>query len=360
MSAMSTAGYPYAKGVFIGRFQPVHAGHLHVIVEGLQHCRQLIIIVGSIRRARTVKNPFTYEERVQMLHSSLQEYDQQHGTAYANRVIIRGVEDQMYDNDTWFNDIYQLVREASLPEESIAVVGHDKDHSTWYLSRFAHWGFVEVGNYEGLNATPIRHAFLSLEQEAGAWSVLRSQLSRATQAWLATFACTEDYRRLRDEYAFIVRYKAQWAHTPYPPIFVTTDSVVFCQNHVLLIKRKFYPGEGLWALPGGFLNANELIETGLLRELREETSIGLSDETLRLALCHLQPFDHPDRSQIGRVITNAGWFELPGDFPEVRAADDAADLQWFPLHDFAHLQHLLHDDHYYILKFYLQLRSERA
>lgn len=68
------AGYQYEVGVFIGRFQPFHYGHLHVIKAALQVCARLIIIVGSANRAATVRNPFTYAERRALLINNFKAY----------------------------------------------------------------------------------------------------------------------------------------------------------------------------------------------------------------------------------------------------------------------------------------------
>ena len=46
-------------GVYIGRFQPLHIGHEHVIREALSKVETLIIVVGSAYQARTPVNPFT-------------------------------------------------------------------------------------------------------------------------------------------------------------------------------------------------------------------------------------------------------------------------------------------------------------
>jgi bifunctional NMN adenylyltransferase/nudix hydrolase len=339
----------YQKGLFIGRFQPIHHGHIHVIKAGLVQCEQLILLIGSIRRAPSVKNPWSYEQRVEMIRAVLAEHDQAQGTDWTKRVIYRGIEDQLYDDAQWFADIDQIVKEASQDNDRIAVVGHDKDASTWYLSCFEHWDLLHVENYQELNATPIRHAYFSENLLS-----VQNQLPPACILFLKQFSTMVEYQQLCDEYQMIQRFKKEWSHTPYPSIFVTTDSVVICKDHLLLIRRGRNPGKGLWALPGGFLEAHERIETGLLRELREETSIGLSDETLRQALKMIKPFDHPDRAQLGRIITNGGWFELQGEFPDVKAADDAAEIQWYPLSDLDQIQDQLHDDHYQIVKYYLK------
>ena len=54
---------------FIGRFQPFHLGHRHVIQTALGKARHVIVLVGSPNVARSVKNPFTYEERADMIRT---------------------------------------------------------------------------------------------------------------------------------------------------------------------------------------------------------------------------------------------------------------------------------------------------
>ena len=60
-------------------------------------------------------------------------------------------------------------------------------------------------------------------------------------------------------------------------IFVTVDTVLFrkkdTETEILLIKRKNEPFQNLWALPGGFVDENEDLETAAKRELKEETQI---------------------------------------------------------------------------------------
>ena len=127
--------------------------------------------------------------------------------------------------------------------------------------------------------------------------------------------------------------------------------MVICQHRILLVKRKFQPGKGLWALPGGFIEVNERVEAGLLRELREETQIDLDDETLKQHITSIQTFDHPERSQIGRVITHAGLIELTeSTLPAITAADDALEVTWYPLDQLDGIADQLHDDHFQIIQ----------
>ena len=57
-------------GVFIGRFQPLHIGHEHVIRQALTQVGRLIVLVGSANVARDPRNPFTFDERAAMLRAA--------------------------------------------------------------------------------------------------------------------------------------------------------------------------------------------------------------------------------------------------------------------------------------------------
>lgn len=59
------------RGLVVGRFQPLHKGHLSVIREALGKCDDLIVVIGSAEDSHTERNPFTAGERFQMLLSSL-------------------------------------------------------------------------------------------------------------------------------------------------------------------------------------------------------------------------------------------------------------------------------------------------
>ncbi|OIO22101.1 nicotinamide-nucleotide adenylyltransferase [Candidatus Micrarchaeota archaeon CG11_big_fil_rev_8_21_14_0_20_47_5] len=58
-------------GLFIGRFQPFHLGHLNAIKYALSKCSSLIILVGSAQKSRTRENPFTAKERMEMISRTL-------------------------------------------------------------------------------------------------------------------------------------------------------------------------------------------------------------------------------------------------------------------------------------------------
>jgi len=59
------------RSVFIGRFQPIHLGHLHTIKQILDKNEEIIIVVGSAQYSHTPNNPFTGGERVMLIKRAL-------------------------------------------------------------------------------------------------------------------------------------------------------------------------------------------------------------------------------------------------------------------------------------------------
>lgn len=117
-------------------------------------------------------------------------------------------------------------------------------------------------------------------------------------------------------------------------IAVTTDAAIFCRKgettRILLVQRKGDPFQGKWALPGGFLEEKEPLETGAKRELQEETGLVIDQ------LHQLRAFGTPGRDPRGRTITIAFWGEA-FQAEQVSGGDDAADARWFPLKDLPEL-----------------------
>lgn len=111
----------------------------------------------------------------------------------------------------------------------------------------------------------------------------------------------------------------------YPRWCVTADTVVFCRIDgvlkVLLIKRGHEPYEGMWALPGGFVDVDEDVTTGALRELYEEAGIKVTD------IHQLGCYSKPRRDPRAPVLTIAHYAFT--DNAEVAAGDDAAEARWF-------------------------------
>jgi 8-oxo-dGTP diphosphatase len=114
---------------------------------------------------------------------------------------------------------------------------------------------------------------------------------------------------------------------PHRAIQVTVDIVVFTVNEhklkVLLIQRGIPPFKGQYALPGGFVLANETLDAAAFRELREETG------TDNAYLEQLYTFGDPKRDPRGRVVTVAYYALVPARKSPLLAGTDAASAGWF-------------------------------
>lgn len=112
-------------------------------------------------------------------------------------------------------------------------------------------------------------------------------------------------------------------------MLVTVDAAIFLwkdsELNILLIQRKNDPFKDAWALPGGFVDKDEALDKAAKRELKEETGMRAVN------LEQFGAFGDPKRDPRGRVVS-VGYLGLVSAAREkVKAADDAADAQWYSL-----------------------------
>lgn len=116
---------------------------------------------------------------------------------------------------------------------------------------------------------------------------------------------------------------------------LTVDCVIFGLDEddlkVLLIQRDLEPFAGEWAIPGGFVEVGESLETAARRELAEETGLE------KIYLEQLYSFGDPGRDLREHVVTVA-YYALVNIFDhKVQAATDARDAAWFAVSDLPRL-----------------------
>ena len=128
----------------------------------------------------------------------------------------------------------------------------------------------------------------------------------------------------------------------YPRAANSVDIVLFSNkppgNHVLLIQRANDPFKGMYALPGGFVDMDEDLESAAKRELKEETGIK------NIKIVQIHTFSAPDRDPRGRIISTAYGAVLTDkeNFP-LDHGSDASQAAWFNLNSLPQLafDHLL-------------------
>jgi len=132
----------------------------------------------------------------------------------------------------------------------------------------------------------------------------------------------------------------------FPPFALTADVALLNtdggQLRVVLVQRRNEPFQGRWALPGGFVDIDEDLESAAIRELVEEA--GLRCEKLT----QLGAYGDPDRDPRMRVVTVVFWAHLT-DLSEPIRGDDAADARIWDMDEVLARPDLLAFDHHQIL-----------
>ena len=291
-------------GIFIGRFQPVHQGHIHAIGIAASQVQKLYILVGSANQCRSIRNPWTFEERKQMLALKL------HAERITNYEIIP-INDYRYSNTQWMSDVRATIEHFNMG--SPILFGHMKEGND-YLKWFPELKFKSIEAQYSINASQIR-----------------TEMFEANDPLMP--------ETVRGDYAFYQKEKQLFKDYPFPETlnFNCSDAILECQGHILLIQRKFSPGKGAWALPGGFRNQRETFLDCAIRELMEETNVRVPEKVLRGSIVKTELFDDPYRSFGIPRNTMAVYMRISPNpdysLPRANGADDAALCKWVPLTD---------------------------
>ena len=130
------------NGFLIGRFQPFHLGHLEAVNFALSKVDQLYIGIGSSNKSNELRNPFTADERNQMIKSSLDETIMQ-------RVSLYNIPD-VDDHSKWTESIDKII-----PKYDIVFSNDDFTHRL-YEENTKKIISVALKSREDLSGTNIR------------------------------------------------------------------------------------------------------------------------------------------------------------------------------------------------------------
>lgn len=148
------------------------------------------------------------------------------------------------------------------------------------------------------------------------------------------------------------------------PLALAADCIVFSVDSartqdglfVLLVKRGCEPCKGMWALPGGFMRADETIEECAARELRDAIYLALSikgrPHAYGPALTQLDVFSATDRDlKAGERVVSVPFYAIMQKAP-LKSGDDAVEAGWFSFKDLRKLNAYgkLAFDHYQMIE----------
>lgn len=304
--------------VYVGRFQPFHNGHAETILEAVKLAERVLVLVGSANRAPCPKNPFLNRDVVRNISTWVDHIPKTFGM-----VTVQPLDDYTDDSD-WANAVSMAAtREAALhlpagkylSDAKIAIIGHEKDASSYYLNILSQVGLEHEPLplfCDGLSSTKIRAAIYESDASVDISSLVPKHSLSLRQ--IDSLKSNSFFYHLHKWNKVEEDIKKAWAFAPYPVSFNAGDAMVIVDNKVLLAARQSSVGYGQLALPGGYLEVGSretTLETAM-RELIEETRINVSIQTLRA--CELRDMrltvDDPKRSNRGRIISHVHVFDL--------------------------------------------------
>ncbi len=331
--------------VFIGRFQPVHQGHLHTIKLALQHSETLILILGSHNSPPSLRNPWSSTLRKKMIQTCLTEQEKK-------RIVFLPIRDRLYNESVWIQNIQQevheILRKQGKKDPHIALIGHNKDATSYYLKQFPTWHFLETGNFENINSTEIRTCYFSKDDKNLA-AKKGKEIPISIFRWLESNKKSKAFLALQEEYQTVKKHKPQKIS------MATASCLVRCGNYILLTKKQSAPGKGLWSLPEDFFPEGENPKKWSLTFLEQMTSWKPDNVTEKKYFSSHRQMNYPQRNPYETKENHVFYYNLPPFLcPPISKGLNVQNAKWISLDDFPTLETKLTSDHFQIIQCFLE------
>ena len=163
------------KGIVLGRFQPFHNGHEHLVLEALEVFQEVTIAIGSAQEEWTTDNPFSFQERKEMIESWATE------NSLSQRIIVVGIDD--------INDPPNWVEHASNAHGRGTLITSDRDTKDLYESKEFPVRWIDLHLREQFEGWRVRQSCMMLStvyDDDATRSVLGPSLPDAIINWLIT------------------------------------------------------------------------------------------------------------------------------------------------------------------------------
>lgn len=320
-------------GLIIGRFQPLHNGHISLINKALQENDKVLVLIGSTNKLPDFKNPFTTEERIAFLAGSFGDNE---------NVIVNTIKD--YDSDDeWVQEV--TARALSFEEDptKITLYCNPKDYD-WYTGNFLFP--VETEDSVYISATTIRNAWYNGDYS---WSQV------VALHVMETMDAAQSYQRLQREYRNTTQMGAlkKQGHPFGNPMEPVSFAVIIKDGQVLVGKRKGPRGAGQFGLPGGFVQNTETTLEAAMRETKEELGVDLKTlVTSGNAVCMAQAVSE-NLGDLGVRTLGVNYLFVVK--PEVELeitldTSETTEYQWVPYLDICEDKFLLFFNHNFVTR----------
>lgn len=143
----------YKCGLYVGRFQPLHDGHAHIIEKMLQDCETVVVAIGSAQECGTQRNPFSYCLRATLIYKAFP-------FAYPNLLVMPVLDRAQPSNDpSWGDYLLKAVKTFSGLTPDVIYEGEEIERNNWYNN--SNIPVVRVNRSSiPISATEIREAML--------------------------------------------------------------------------------------------------------------------------------------------------------------------------------------------------------
>ena len=188
--------------------------------------------------------------------------------------------------------------------------------------------FLSAEDTDGISSTAVRE--ILFKNPECHYSDVRDYITHVVFRYIKDnelyFQNGNDYNEKEKEFLKEYAVKKEKNHWGEPS--VTTDTVAYNGDKILLIRRGNYPYKNFWCLPGGFFEkTDEDLNFGAQRELKEETGIDIDPKYFRQIKTYGHNFD--PRMKIVDVAFSVRVNKK--DMDKVKGLDDACDARWFQI-----------------------------
>jgi bifunctional NMN adenylyltransferase/nudix hydrolase len=329
--------YSYDFCVFIGRFQPFHKGHQHTVKIALQQSKKLIVVLGSYRLAPAPRVPWDACDRKKMILAAFEKAQHQ-------RFLFVFVRDRLHCEDLWKQNILGEISKHTSTQQKIALIGHCKDSSSFYLKMFPNWDFIETNNYKNIHATDFRENFFLQKNSLS----LYKDIPDGTAKWLRKYQKTKSFQNIKDQFLWISKKRDQDV--------VICSAFVFCGRYILLVKRQTPLCQNLWSLPEIVSLGQESLLKLSLQAVQKETCFQWM-EKLESCYCAEAYFECAENSSLGRQRKYVFCYKWADPLlPEVFPGQEIKNVEWILLDDLYLREHEMYSDTFQMITWFLQKR----
>ena len=344
----------YKVAVIPARMQMFTKAHEQLIIEAGKLADLVIVALGSTNVASSIKNPFDYDFRSDVIYHWSNEYGKLGSGLCINIPDTPELSDWVYSLKINASLSYEEQMGYDAPNSNeIILVGSSKDNDGTMRGEWAEklgWDCHNVEPFKNeygelLNATDIRKSYFRRPSFGTEYISWHKMVPVSCIGIYEDFMKTDSYARLREEYAEIEHNKSKYGTGPH----LTGDALIFKLSEtpkVLLITRGGKVGNGLLAMPGGYLDPGETFNETIIRECKEEINVDLSKQVVK----HQRILDNPSRDLRGRIISVANVYymsESHANEMEFKAGDDALSYGWYKLEDIK--ENACFADHYHVI-----------